>query len=283
MKYLKVIALSLSLLLLSSCSFTGVGEKGEGEKKGEEVAVENPADPTIETPSGTAPGLYNSETGELKYSWAELEARGFITIKDNFLSKAVVYIRGDLYIPNSIAGIGNKAFGGCTGLTGVSIGNGATTIGDGAFTGCTGLIKADLGDGITNVGSKAFMNCTRLQGITVPDSVTNVGGSAFQGCTGLLEATIGKEVTTIGGSVFSGCTGLTKVTLNDKITYIAPNAFRNCAVLSRVKYNGKRSAWNSIYIDKKNDELLNATLITDDPAPTPVVTENVTTEPTPNN
>lgn len=265
MKRLKILAVVLSLVFLTSCSsLTGVGEAGEGsgEKTDTGVVVKN--DESSSTPSGTVAGLYNATTGEMKYAWAELEARGFITIKDNFITDSVEYLRGDLYIPNSISGIGKSAFKSCTGLTNLYVGNGVTTIGDSAFASCTGLVTIDLGSSITNIGNKAFNYCTRLKEVIIPDSVTNIGSSAFQGCTGLLKAHVGDEVTNISKAAFSGCTGLKTVRLGKNLTYIGTSAFHNCSVLSTVNYNGRRSQWGSIFVDKKNDYLLSARVVTTD-------------------
>jgi len=65
-------------------------------------------------------------------------------------------------IPNSVTGIGDFAFSGCSGLTSVTIPNSVTTIGNYVFSSCTGLTS-----------------------ITIPDNVTNIGDGAFRGCTGL--------------------------------------------------------------------------------------------------
>ena len=263
MKYLKILtALLLSVLLLTSCSLTGVGEKGEGANTIEEAVTEPVSDPSKETPSGTAPGLYNANTGELKYSWDELEARGFIKVKETFITDSVNYIRGELYIPNNITGIGKKAFNACTGLVSVYVGNGVTTINDSAFYGCTGLSKVELGSSITNISGKAFGYCTRLSEITIPDSVTFIGASAFLGCTGLQSAHVGDELTYLSKSAFSGCTGLKSVRLGKNLTYIGTSAFNNCKVLSTVKFDGTQSQWNAIFVDKKNTNLTSATLVT---------------------
>ena len=262
------LALILSVLLLTSCSLGGEKPTTNSDAQTDKTSQN---DAYLQTPSGKAPGLYNQTTGDIKYTWAELEVRGFVTVKENFITDAVNYLIGDLYIPNGVLGISKSAFSGCTGLTGVFTGNGMTTIGTGAFSSCTGLISVELGTEITNISNKAFNYCTRLEKITIPNSVTNIGASAFAGCTGLLTAHVGDGVTNISKSAFSGCTGLESIRLGKNITYIGTSVFKNCEDLSVVDYNGTRNEWGAILIDKKNEELYNASLITTDP---PVIEEN---------
>ena len=264
-----ILSVILCLAIFTSCSLGTSNSSDKNNGEGDDNTTQT--SPLLETPSGQAPGLYNSVTGELKYTWAELQVRGFVTVKENFVTKSVDYLIGDLYIPNGILGIGKSAFSGCTGLVSVSTGDGITTIGNSAFNGCTGLIRVELGNSITNIGTKAFGNCTRLQEISIPDSVTNIGANAFLGCTGLKSAHIGDGVTNIGSSTFSGCAGLKSVRIGKNVTYIGTNTFKNCEVLATVNYNGTKNSWNAILIDKKNDQLYAASVITTDP---PIIIED---------
>lgn len=58
-------------------------------------------------------------------------------------------------------------------------------IGDWAFRGCSGLSGITLPNSITSIGGQAFLSCSGLSSITIPSSVTNIGLSAFSGCIGL--------------------------------------------------------------------------------------------------
>ena len=89
----------------------------------------------------------------------------------------------------SVTSIGYSAFGGCTGLTSVTIGNSVTSIGSEAFSGCKGLTSVTIGGNVTSVGNSAFYGCTGLTSVTIPDSVTSIGWAAFAGCTGLTSIT----------------------------------------------------------------------------------------------
>ena len=78
---------------------------------------------------------------------------------------------GDIVIPSrvtydgktySVASIGNNAFGGCGGLTSITIGNGVTLIGENAFWYCVGLTSVTIGNSVTYIDGWAFYGCKSL-------------------------------------------------------------------------------------------------------------------------
>ena len=141
---------------------------------------------------------------------------------------------GNITIPDSVTGIGSRAFYYCSSLTSVTIGNSVTSIGDGAFSGCSGLTSVTIGNSVTNIGGGAFSYCSGLTSITIPNSVTSIGESAFLGCSGLTSVTIGDSVTTIGTSAFQYCSGLMSVTIPNSVTSIGSGAFRSCTGLTSI-------------------------------------------------
>ena len=88
-------------------------------------------------------------------------------------------------IPDNITSIGDWAFEGCTGLTGVKLPPSITSIGDRAFSGCASLTGVKLPPSITHIGDGAFSGCKGLTGVKLPPSITSIGYGAFVGCTGL--------------------------------------------------------------------------------------------------
>lgn len=67
-------------------------------------------------------------------------------------------IKGHLDLSNT-GSIGSSAFGACSRLTSVNIGNGVTSIGPAAFGACTNLHTVIIGDNVTSIGNNAFGVC----------------------------------------------------------------------------------------------------------------------------
>ena len=144
---------------------------------------------------------------------AEVTYRGEYNEYDNEYSGSVIIPETITYNSEiyNVTSIGDKAFGGCSGLTSVTIPNSVTSIGIWAFYGCSGLTSVSIGESVTSIGSYAFYNCSELTEVTIPNSVTSIGTSAFNKCSGLTEVIIGNSVTSIGDEAFYSCCGLTKV------------------------------------------------------------------------
>lgn len=156
-------------------------------------------------------------------------------------------------IPNGVISIGNYAFEGCSGLTGITIPEGVTSIGSSAFSFCTNLTSVSIPSSVTSIGEDAFYGCSRLAKVIVPDiaawcgisfggssanplyfakhiysdenteitdlvipsSVTSIDDYAFCNCSSLTSVTISEDVMSIGLHAFEGCSGLTSITVDD--------------------------------------------------------------------
>ncbi len=164
---------------------------------------------------------------------ATLAADSDFTITDGVLTK-YNGAGGDVTIPDGVTSIGNRAFEGCTKLTGVTIPGSVTSIGGWAFVGCTSLTDVTIQNGVTDIGTFAFGLCTDLPNVTIPGSVTSIGGWAFVGCTSLTDITIQNGVTSIGQSAFEDCVGLTRVAIPGSVSSIGGGAFSGCTGLTDV-------------------------------------------------
>ena len=213
---------------------------------------------------GRCPGLekIQVENGNAKYD-SRNNCNAIIETASNTLLMGCNHT----VIPNSITSIGPGAFGGCTGLTSVTIASGVTSIGEGAFGGCSGLtsivvedgntvydsrnncnalIETATGllvagcnnsvipDGVKVIGSSAFSGRKDLTSILIPNSVTTIGPNAFSGC-GLTSVTIPNSVTSIGDGAFSGCE-LTSVIIGNSVSTIGRNAFQECYKLTSITF-----------------------------------------------
>jgi uncharacterized repeat protein (TIGR02543 family) len=140
---------------------------------------------------------------------------------------------GSLSIPGGVTGIGNGAFSGCTGLTGVTIPGSVATIGDAAFQNCSALAGITIPPGVTNIGNSTFWGCHNLTSVTIPSSVTSIEDDAFYQCWALSGVSIPSGVVTIGAGAFYNCT-LTNITIPSSVTSIGQGAFGLCYSLSSV-------------------------------------------------
>lgn len=152
-------------------------------------------------------------------------------------------LSGEVIIPSyvkyneesyTVTGIGNYAFGGCSGLTSVIIPESVTSISNGAFSDCSGLTSVTIPNSVTSIGKYAFNYCSSLTSVNIPESVTTIGGHAFSGCSSLTSVNIPNSVTSIGEGAFAGCSGLTSVTIPESVTHIGGYAFYGCIGLTSV-------------------------------------------------
>jgi hypothetical protein len=164
---------------------------------------------------------------------------------------------GSYMIPSGVKQLGDYAFSGSAGLSGVTIPSGLTTIGERALDGCTGLEELDLPEstttlswealrgctaltrvhapGLTTVRDGAFRGCSALTAITIPGSVTTINGGTFDGCIGLSSVTLDPGVADIRTGAFPGCTGLTFITIPASVTNLDSGAFSGCSSLRAVE------------------------------------------------
>ena len=60
-----------------------------------------------------------------------------------------------------------------------------TSIGDSAFYGCSGLTGVTIPDSVTSIGNSAFEGCRKLTSVSNGNAVISIGDCAFYGCSGL--------------------------------------------------------------------------------------------------
>ena len=81
----------------------------------------------------------------------------------------------------SAAAIDISAFGGCTGLSSVSITGTGSTIGSYAFSACESLARVLIGQGTRSINSNAFEKCPSLVQVDVQDANVTFSNTVFSG------------------------------------------------------------------------------------------------------
>ena len=134
---------------------------------------------------------------------------------------------------DSIGSLGSKAFYNCSSLQEIVIPDSVKTVGEYCFSGCSAMKSAVLGDGLANIAKYTFANCG-LEEIIIGDNITSIGNYAFKGCSGMKSAVLGDGLTEVNGTMFDGCIGLEDVEIGNRITELEANAFSGCSSLSTI-------------------------------------------------
>ena len=166
-------------------------------------------------------------------------------------------------IDDGTLGIAGSAFGGCSGMTSVTIPNSVYFIGSNAFLNCTGLTNVTIPASVTDIGAYAFNDCTNLSTVTIKsdsvvskdysdsynmknifgeqvneyilgDGVKSVGAFAFSDSEVLYYVTFPNALTEIGYSAFANCTGLNSIIIPNSVKIIGDEAFNYCSNLQGV-------------------------------------------------
>ena len=151
---------------------------------------------------------------------------------------------GDIVVPEkvkssdgveySVTSFGESCFGGCSGLTSITIPSSVTSLGNSCFSKCSGLTSITIPSSVTSLGEDCFWGCSGLTSITIPSSVTSLGDACFGGCSGLTSITIPSSVTSLGNSCFNSCRGLTSITIPSSVTSLGDGCFYSCSGLTSI-------------------------------------------------
>lgn len=196
---------------------------------------------------------------------------------------------GHVVIPDEVTEIRERVFRDRADLTGITLPEGLRRVGQSAFEGCTGLTGMYFPKQVEKIDIHAFQDCAGLRQITVENGDIVIANNAFDGCTGLTQVALPRvlahdpsafyrmsvsineyfvvenglltgyygpggdlmipdEVTAIEGtyggdsgmfSPFQNNTRLTSVTIPAGVTAIPMSLFSGCTSLTRVTMLGQ--------------------------------------------
>ncbi len=165
--------------------------------------------------------------------------------------------------------IGEGAFFGCEALINFDIPGNVKKIGDYAFGFCSALSVLTIGDGVEEIPSQMCWKCKSLTGIDIPKSVKKIGSRAFMLDDALQNVTYeeGSELDEIGESAFEGCNLRGDLVVNAK--KIGVNAFSGSTIVNSLTIaEGVESigdgAFESVTISDEEDEDLDLSEESDD-------------------
>ncbi len=98
--------------------------------------------------------------------------------------------QGAYVIPDTVTKIGERAFAGCHGLTGITFTDNVVKIGKQAFVNCTGVISLQLPKHLEKVNEYVFEGCSGLSSVVIPAGVTRVEFGAFWACSNITSVVV---------------------------------------------------------------------------------------------
>ncbi|MBQ7189426.1 MAG: leucine-rich repeat protein, partial [Kiritimatiellae bacterium] len=137
-------------------------------------------------------------------------------------------------IPESVKEIGRYAFYDCSELAGIELPSGLESIGEGAFEGCASLSSVDFPQGLVWIDSLTFSGCSSLEQVTLPTSLKVIDYGAFEGCVSLGSVDFPEGLVRIDSDAFNGCSSLEQIALPSSLRVIGHGVFSECSSLSSV-------------------------------------------------
>ena len=156
------------------------------------------------------PGLYETNTTTMIYSWDEMIEMGMINADGSVVDGKEALLDGDLVISPTLTELQMHSYNGCNKLTCVVIPGNIESAGMYAFANCTELSRVvfDQTGSLKTIGQEAFGNCKELKNIAIPSSVTALGKVLFNGCTSLESLYIPANVNSMFVNIAPNCPNL---------------------------------------------------------------------------
>lgn len=175
--------------------------------------------------------------------------------QDNSILFVNASITGHVTVRDGITKIGEGAFSGRTGLTGITLPESCTVIDSYAFENCTALTDINFPEKLETIGRNAFYNsgitslklsqpslsirsfaftdCHQLKSVEITSTDFDLMEWAFARCENLETVILPPQVFRMEGGCFTECTSLTTVVLPKNITFL--HGFKGCTSLKTIE------------------------------------------------
>lgn len=140
---------------------------------------------------------------------------------------------GAFSVPESVTSMNESAFGNCTKLTNLFIGDQVKNIGVDLLY-CSSVEQVRLPNTLKTIPSCTFEGCEKLKSIEIPESVTKINFAAFCECTSLESVKMGENVDSICSHAFTSCHNLHEININAR--YVDDYAFHDCTNLKCINF-----------------------------------------------
>lgn len=195
-------------------------------------------------------------------------------------------------IPNSVKGIGYRAFEDCISLTTITLPNSESYIGSHALSNCKSLTAITIPEKVNDIHQGIFVGCDALNSIhvnsknsrydsrndcnaiietatnkliagckktNIPADVIVIAQEAFALNNSIHSISIPHSVQVIGYGAFYSCQSLTSITLPKGISVIDDYAFWGCTSLTELFYDGTIDEWKRV---SKSEKWIGETIAT---------------------
>ena len=158
---------------------------------------------------------------------------GLVSIENNaFSSCSSLY---EVKMPNSVKGIGKRAFWECFNLSNIVLSNQLEVIDDEAFENCKKLKLNEFPNTLKKIGIQSFYSCEGITTLTIPSSVTSMGRECFFYLPNLKKLHFNDGLKSIGAYSFMQSESLTDVYIPNSVEFIGEFAFSGCLSLKNIK------------------------------------------------
>ena len=148
----------------------------------------------------------------------------------------------EIYISDSVTGIGSRAFEYCTALHSVRLPGNITEFPERMFFMCMSLKNFTIPTGVTTFGDECFYECYALDEICIPEGIREISKNCYEHCIGLTEIVIPRSVESINSSAFAHCEELRSVFIPDTVTCVERSAFHNSDRITKFRWEGRVDA-----------------------------------------